>query len=320
MDVRNRMADISKLRCNICQDFLRMIARPNWQQRLYDKAKYAIESGAGYKDKYIPAYEKMRDIGVEQYSIDDMDVTLIAEVLHNLRDVFSATDKIRYSITGIKADRNVKGHSNENEDPEELYLQGLLDLVNLRKLVVDIDKFEVNIADEVRLDFRRKYIPLVDNLKMTLDDERMDSLQAAKQIDRDIAKILKSNDPSATWLQVWGLYMNREWKLEKNPQGFNNFIVKASDAGVPQAHEGAMDYFLIIRKDYAEAERRMLMMINAHERLSGDKVKSILYAINTYMLQGNLATVEMQSVIERIKGQGYNISVDQDGIYSWIKQ
>ena len=39
MDIRNRMTDLSKLRCNVCQDFLRMIAQPNWQKQLYAKAK-----------------------------------------------------------------------------------------------------------------------------------------------------------------------------------------------------------------------------------------------------------------------------------------
>ena len=35
MDVRNRMADVVKLRCNACQDFLRMILKEGWQQELY---------------------------------------------------------------------------------------------------------------------------------------------------------------------------------------------------------------------------------------------------------------------------------------------
>ena len=39
MEIRNRMADLSKLRRNVCQDFLRMVAQPNWQKQLYAKAK-----------------------------------------------------------------------------------------------------------------------------------------------------------------------------------------------------------------------------------------------------------------------------------------
>lgn len=43
MEIRNRMPDVVKLRCNACQEFLKMVIKPNWQQRLYDIAKEAIE-------------------------------------------------------------------------------------------------------------------------------------------------------------------------------------------------------------------------------------------------------------------------------------
>lgn len=296
-----------------------MDARPGWQKQLYAKAKYEVEASTKYRDKYITAYERMRDSGIEQYSIDDMDVSLIVEVLYDLKDVFPAERNTIYSINKVKADRNAKGHSCENEDLEELYLQGLLNLVNLRRFVVDVDKYEVSIADEYRLDFRRKYIPLIDRLKETLDDERIESLHAAKQIDRDISKILQSKNPDATWLQVWELYMNRDWKLEKNPQGFTNFLVKASDAGIKYAHSGAMDYFLFIQKDYVEVERRMVMLLGAYAKLPIHEMKSVLDAINTYVIGGNSVTTGMVAIIERIKAQGYDIVSNDDGTYSWNK-
>ena len=43
MNIRNRKADIEKLRCNICQDFLKMVIKPNWQDKLYAIAKDAID-------------------------------------------------------------------------------------------------------------------------------------------------------------------------------------------------------------------------------------------------------------------------------------
>ena len=42
MDVRNRMADVVKLRCNVCQDFIRMILKEGWQKELYKKAQEEI--------------------------------------------------------------------------------------------------------------------------------------------------------------------------------------------------------------------------------------------------------------------------------------
>ena len=62
MDVRNRMADVVKLRCNACQDFLKMIIADGWQQFIYNKAKKEVETNGRYKDKYISIYEKMREV------------------------------------------------------------------------------------------------------------------------------------------------------------------------------------------------------------------------------------------------------------------
>ena len=77
MEVRNRMADVVKLRCNACQDFLKMVIQPNWQAELYAIAKNAIDSNK-FADNYIAAYEKMRDVGIENYSVDDMDVSILS--------------------------------------------------------------------------------------------------------------------------------------------------------------------------------------------------------------------------------------------------
>ena len=47
MDVRNRMADVVKLRCNVCQDFIRMILKEGWQKELYKKAQEEIMLAPG---------------------------------------------------------------------------------------------------------------------------------------------------------------------------------------------------------------------------------------------------------------------------------
>ena len=44
MDVWNRMVDVEKLRCNVCQDFLKLISQPGRQRILYDKAKKEAEA------------------------------------------------------------------------------------------------------------------------------------------------------------------------------------------------------------------------------------------------------------------------------------
>lgn len=59
MNVRNRMADVVKLRCNVCQEFLKLIICDGWQLVVYNKAKDEVTKNGKFKDKYIPIYEKM---------------------------------------------------------------------------------------------------------------------------------------------------------------------------------------------------------------------------------------------------------------------
>ena len=47
----------------------------------------------------------------------------------------------------------------------------------------------------------------------------------------DINRILQRKDPRIIWYLVWKGYMNIDWKLEKDPGGSHDFIVKASNAG-----------------------------------------------------------------------------------------
>lgn len=80
MEIRNRMADVVKLRCNTCQDFLKMVIQFNWQKELYNIAQDDIEHNC-HIDNYRYAYEKMCDIRIEKYSIDDMGVKFITQVV-----------------------------------------------------------------------------------------------------------------------------------------------------------------------------------------------------------------------------------------------
>ena len=171
MDVRNRMADVVKLRCNVCQDFIRMILKEGWQKELYKKAQEEITSNGRFKDKYIPTYEQMRNSenGIDDYSVDDMDVTLITELVEaNFRGKFpgikSVEDVTRIALKELRDDRNRTNHSNENEEADELYLCGLLALCNLREFVRTVDKVEKGIDDEQRLAYRHMYIPKIEEL------------------------------------------------------------------------------------------------------------------------------------------------------------
>lgn len=322
MEIRNRMSDVVKLRCNACQDFLKMAIKPGWQKEIYDIAKDAIEHNK-YADNYRPAYEKMRDIGIDNYSVDNMDVTFITQVVCFCPSVVTVHKQTREALTKLRDDRNLTNHSNENEDAEELYLRGLLSLCNLKNFVKAVDKNEVRIDDEERLAYRSKYIPKIEELTDILDEERIELIQRAKDIRKDINKLLACKDEKTRlclWCDISKLYMDREWKLEKNPERYNEFMVKASDAGISQAHSYAATYFQHMKKDYVEMERRLRMLYDAYEKISAGDAKNIIDSINWYLAEGNMITPGMLKMVEGIIDLGFPVMKAEDGIFVWKRR
>ena len=80
MDIQNRMDDVVTLRAHAFQDYFEMILIPGWQEKLYAQAERFITERSQYADKYRPAYDKMREVGLENYHTTDMDVTLMATI------------------------------------------------------------------------------------------------------------------------------------------------------------------------------------------------------------------------------------------------
>ena len=322
MEIRNRMSDVVKLRCNACQDFLKMAIKPGWQKEIYDIAKDAIEHNK-YADNYRPAYEKMRDIGIDNYSVDNMDVTFITQVVCFCPSVVTVHKQTREALTKLRDDRNLTNHSNENEDAEELYLRGLLSLCNLKNFVKAVDKNEVRIDDEERLAYRSKYIPKIEELTDILDEERIELIQRAKDIRKDINKLFACKDEKTRlclWCDISKLYIDREWKLEKNPERYNEFMVKASDAGISQAHSYAATYFQHMKKDYVEMERRLRMLYDAYEKISAGDAKNIIDSINWYLAEGNMITPGMLKMVEGIIDLGFLVMRAEDGIFVWKRR
>lgn len=323
MNVRNRMVDVVKLRCNACQDFLKMIIVEGWQQIIYNKAKKEVDTNGRFKDKYISAYEKMREIGIDNYNIDNMDVTFISEIVHGCRIIAPTNEKTRIAIEQLTEDRNLTNHSNENEEDEELYLRGLLALCNLKDFVRAVDKYETNIGDEKRIEYRSKYSKRIDDLKDILDEERICLIQKRKDIECDIRRILDCNDEKQrlnVWCKLSELYMDRYWKIEKNYERYGEFMVKASDAGIKEAHGNAANYFFLIKKDYAEGERKLYMLFESAKVLPACDAKFIIDMINYYLDQDNELTEGMDKLINQIIEQGYPVEKNEDGLYVWPKK
>lgn len=322
MEIRNRMSDVVKLRCNACQDFLKMTIKPGWQKEIYNIAKDAIEHNR-YADNYRPAYEKMRDIGIDNYSVDNMDVTFITQVVCFCPSVVTVHKQTKEALTKLRDDRNLTNHSNENEDAEELYLRGLLSLCNLKNFIKAVDKNEVRIDDEKRLEYRSKYISKIEELTDILDDERIELIQRTKDIRKDINKLLACKDEKSRmclWCDISKLYMDRDWKLEKNPERYNEFMVKASDAGIPEAHGYAATYFQHIEKDYGEMERRLRMLYTAYGKISAGDAKNIIDSINLYLAEGNMITPGMLEMVDGIITLDFPVTKSEDGTFLWKRK
>lgn len=323
MNVRNRMADVVKLRCNACQDFLKMVIVDGWQHKLYEKAKKEVETNGKFRDKYIAAYEKMRDIGVENYSIDEMDVTFISEIVHCPNFIAPVKEQTRKSIEQLTIDRNLTNHSSENEGDEELYLRGLLALCNLKDFIRTVDRFEIGINDEARRMYRRQYAKKIDELKDVLDTERIKLIEKYKAFQLDINKILECKDEEgrlSLWCDIEKNYSDRYTRIEKDYETFYEFVVEASDAGIPEAHGSAINYYLLIKKDYDEVERRLGIMVESFELLPPYEAKSIIDVINMYLMEGNTLTENMQALVAKIRTQGYCVEKDDKGYFSWSQK
>ena len=275
-----------------------------------------------YKDKYIATYEHMRNSeeGTSNYSVDDMDVTLITElVVARFVGIESVEKVTRNALIELRDNRNLTNHSSENEEADELYLRGLLALSNLRDFVRIVDKFETAIDDNKRLAYRQKYIPKIEELKDLLDEERIDLVQKEKSMRKDIQRVLDSDDPLKTWVEVSELYMNRYYKLEKNYEGVNEFMVRASDAGVVFAHLHAAQYFMIYEKDYKEAESRLFMLYDSGAGFTVSYAHEMLEIINDYILKGNHITEGMQKIIKGLEEHGFKSEKNEIGLYVLVK-
>lgn len=111
--------------------------------------------------------------------------------------------------------------------------------------------------------------------------------------------------------------MDREWKLEKNPERYNEFMVKASHAGILQSHSYADTYFQHMKKDYIEMERRLWILYDAYEKISSEDSKNIIYSINWYLVEENMITLGMIKMVEEIIDLGFPVMKAEDVIFVW---
>lgn len=311
MDIRNRMADVKKLRTNACQKYLSYVLVDNWQEELYRIIEEEIKK---YPNIYTHARLKMRKKGIKNFTPYDMDITLInAIVVYHHDDLLKSIkqETINAFLT-IKNDKNETSHADDNEDALELYRQSFIFLSNLRTFIHTIDKYECeSISDNDRQSFLQKYDTEIEDMQTKIDNERIDSIQQKTEIDNDIQLILGSKNPIQTWLNAFEKY-SKDMFLSKDPNKYNAFVCEAAKAGIVQAYALAADYYYSITKDYDMAEKYLrYLFVNRKSKRYDDPY--LLFLANIYLNRLSTHLGDDKAIIEMLIADGHNIKKSEDG-------
>lgn len=304
------MPDIVGLRCHICQSFLKMIVVDDWRQILYNFINNAITGS--HRNNYIEQYKTIRQKGIENYSIDDMDVPFIVNTLRFCPKIATLTKETSTALYHIKEDRHVTNHSSENEPEEELYLRALISLKDLQNFLHTVDIYETTILDEKRSHFIRTYSKEIADLKFKIYNDCIEMFQ----IKKDIQLILSSNNQEDAFMRIYQSYMDRSSLSDENREKLSRFVIEASNAGIKSSHQYAAIYCL---HDIEEATHRYEMMIDGNYRLSISEAHQLIDFVNhTYMTEKK-PSERMMRFVKLVKEQGFNIEETSCGII-WNKK
>ena len=312
MDIRNRMATIKKLRTNACQDFLSLVLVHNWKDVL--ETVIENETKKQYANTYIPTRRIMREKGKDEYSVYDMDITIINAIIvhHNKELLNSIQQDTINAFLKIKDDKNDMSHANDNEDDSELYSQSFKFLRNIKEFIRTVDEKEINSIDNTnRQAFLQKYSKEIKELEKTIDKERFETNHTYYKIEKDIKTILESDNKQMVWNLLFESY-SKGLLLEGGEKEYCAFIVEAAKAGIIQAYEYAADYYIQIEKDYDMAEKYLYYLYEnkVNERYN---VQLMMTLADIYLHNLSKHKGDGHAVINSLIDDGYNIQKTPKG-------
>jgi hypothetical protein len=265
MKIRNRLADIKVLQTHILQDYFKMeltvsFKGDEWKTEFHKRVQVGVNSQ--YSRSYMGAWDKIQIKGIDNYSVDDMDTTIIITILKG-RDTFEScsSKKINQSLDNLQDDRNIDAHTTANEPDSELLQWAYGSLHNISKFVADVAKSS-HASDENKNSFAKKYQGEIDTLRQHFEDDYKEALlndEIEQTIKRDIAAIRTSKDPRRTSIDIFGKYFKT-----KNSEGridfdlMYKFLHAEEEAGFLWACSHLGDrYFdgLMFPVDYKKAEK-----------------------------------------------------------------
>ncbi len=219
MKIRNRIAEIKTLQAHILQDYFRMALAANfydddWKSKFHDEVKECVKSH--YSRSYEGAWNKMQLIGMDNYSIEDMDTTIITAILKGHKDSpfdNCRFDKINQFLDNLQADRNINAHTTGNETDSELLQWAYGSLHNISRFVSAVaNANDCKVSDTDRNSYARKYQTEIRSLRLQFENDCTEVFQAEEiehSIIRDIERIKVSKNPFKTYVEIEGQYINK---------------------------------------------------------------------------------------------------------------
>jgi hypothetical protein len=267
MKIRNRITDIKALQVHILQDYFKMALAINfvddaWKPKFYDEVQKGVKSQ--YSPSYIGAWNKMQLKGMDDYSIDDMDITIITAILKNpIVGPFNSCKfkNIYQYLNYIQDDRNIDAHTTGNETDSELLQWAYGSLHNISRFISNVANAKnCKVSDDERNSYARKYQAEIESLRLQFENDYKESFGAEEieqSINRNVERIKTSKDPHITYMEIERQYFNKR-DNEGNRDFFlyNRFMQTAADAGIVWACSWIGDvYFegLITDVDYIKA-------------------------------------------------------------------
>lgn len=299
------MSDIVGLRCHVCQSFFKMIVVDDWRQILYNFIKNAITGS--HRDNYIEQYKIIRKKGIENYSIDDMDVPFIVNTIRFCPKIATLAKETKNALNYIKDDRNAMNHSSENEPEEELYLRALISLRDLQNFLHTVDFYETTILDEDRSQFIKKYSKEITDLKLKIYNDCIKMFQ----IKKDIQLIISSDNQEDAFIQIFKSYNDGSNLSNESRETLSRFVIEASNAGIKIFHLYAATFYM---QDIEEATHRYEMMIDGNDRLSTYEAHQLIDFVNYTYMRGKKPTQRIMRFVKLVKEQGFNIEETSNGI------
>lgn len=316
MELRYRQKAVEELVCNAAQDCLKMMLQQGWQNKMNKYAETAIEGK--HKDKYIQAYNTMRDYGIENYSVDKMDITMIANVINfgykYLQELSKISEKTKKAINLLREDKNdYVSHSSQNESPAEKYLQCIFMLCHLKRFVRTVDEKEICISEDKRIAYRQNYIPKIEELISKLDQDRFELIYEQKSIEYNVQKVLDSANRNKAFLEISKLYRIQcncsksisDSEHKRSVRLRNKFYIAASSAGICEAHDGAILFMLNDYRDYPTEE--VIQHIKQIKPFTLDVARFTLGEITSILIIKPERHDELFPVVQAIREEGYEV-------------